>query len=497
MAGRSRGIRAVADPVSAVTETVPLVPPPLAVVAGAAKALASAVAPTERLRALCAHLRSALPADEVRLRAGARATDRHQSGHGGGSAPFTVPIPLRDDRQAVIEALGARRPPAELRPILETVAAMLATLLPVFEQVDEGDVSVVQRLHRLTVDSLPVGLYVVDREYRIVLWNRKRETGTQGLRREEVLGRPITEVFKRQPPGPLLTDFERVFETGEVSVSEQGVTVGGESRIYRTSRLPMRLEGTAISHVITIGEDITERRALQQAVHQTEKLAAVGQLAAGVMHEINNPLATIGACVAAISSRLGEGAPPVVQEYLDIIESEVERCTHIIDGLLDFSRAGAEKPGGEPVEINALLERTLFLLKHHQRFRRLEVTREFTDPLPPVVGNGERLIQGAMAILLNAADAAGGRGRIVVRTRAERGSVVVEFEDDGPGIPQEVLPKIFEPFFTTKGPGRGTGLGLAICYGIVADHGGHLDVRSEPGSTVFEMRLPAAAGEGA
>lgn len=223
----------------------------------------------------------------------------------------------------------------------------------------------------------------------------------------------------------------------------------------------------------------------------------MGQLAAGVMHEINNPLATIGACVAAITSRLGVSAEPVVREYLDIIESEVGRCTNIVDGLLDFSRAGRSGGGFEPTDLNALLERTLYLLKHHQRFRRLKVTRDFADGLPQVEGNSERLVQAAMAILLNAADATNGHGNVIVRTRLEINQIVAEFHDDGPGIPPDVLPKIFEPFYTTKGPSRGTGLGLAICYGIVADHQGRLDVRSEPGrGTVFRMTLPGAKAGG-
>lgn len=473
--------------------------PPLAIIAGGVRILGSTAPAAERLRQLCEHLRISLPAHEVRLRAGARRADDITVTDGlvgEGATPFTVTIPWRGDRHAVLEVAGATRSPAELRPVLETLATILATVLPTFELGGDEEAARERKLHRLTIDSLPVGLYVVDDQFRIVLWNRKRETGMQGLRREDVLGRVVQDVLFRQSSESLQGEFESVFQTGETHESEQEVQIGeGDPRIFRTSRIPMRVEGAAVSHVISIGEDVTEKHTIQRMMHQTEKLAAVGQLAAGVMHEINNPLATIGACVAAISSRLGVSAEPVVREYLDIIESEVVRCTNIVDGLLDFSRAGRSVETFEATDLNALLERTLYLLKHHQRFRRLKVIRDFDAELPTIDGNSERLLQAAMAILLNAADATGGHGAVVVRTRVEMGMVVVEFQDDGPGIPPDILPKIFEPFYTTKGPSRGTGLGLAICYGIVADHHGRLDVRSEQGrGSVFRMALPMTKG---
>ncbi len=494
MAGRPQSVRGLALQVRTLSATVPLLAPPLAVVVGAARALGGDAVPAVRLRALCEHLRNTLPADEVRLRSGERRMEG--ASPESGEDVHAVTVPWRSDRPVVLEVLGGRRPPAELRPILEAVAALLASVLPVMESGPEDDPNVERRLSRLTIDSLPVGLYVVDRDYRIVMWNRKRETGTQGLRRADVIGRQVMEVLHGQDAASLQDEFDQVFRTGEIHHSEQEVSGEDGARLYHTSRLPMRLDGDAITHVITIGEDATDTRALQRAMHQTEKLAAVGQLAAGVMHEINNPLATIGACVAAISSRLGSAAEPVVREYLDIIESEVIRCTNIVDGLLDFSRAGRSSGTFEPTDVHECLERTLYLLKHHQRFRRLDVVREFAADLPKIQGNSERLIQAVMAILLNAADATGGRGRVVVRTLREGKSVVIEFHDDGPGIPQDVLPKIFEPFYTTKGPARGTGLGLAICYGIVADHHGRLDVRSDGvHGTQFRMALPVVREE--
>ena len=356
-----------------------------------------------------------------------------------------------------------------------------------------------RRFTSLIIDSLPVGLYVVDREYRIQVWNRKRELGTQGLRRSDVMGRPVFEVLTRQPAVQLKAEFDRVFRAGEVQqmdIEVAGVS-SGDTRYYRISRIPMRLEGEAITHVITIGEDVTQAREVQLRILQSEKLAAVGQLAAGVMHEINNPLATIGACVAAIDARLGETADSTVHEYLEIIDKEVDRCTRIVDGLLDFSRPKEPAPK-RSIGVNELIEQTLFLLKHHQRFRRITVTRRLADGLSPILANDEQMIQVLMALMLNGVDSMEEGGVLTVSTRSNpvrADEVVIEIADTGHGIPAADLPKIFEPFYTTKPPGRGTGLGLSICYGIVEQHVGRIEVDSEPGlGTSFRLYLPVAIG---
>jgi two-component system, NtrC family, sensor kinase len=353
-----------------------------------------------------------------------------------------------------------------------------------------------RRFTSLIIDSLPVGLYVVDREYLIQTWNRKRETGTQGLRRDEVVGRPVFEVLTRQPAEQLRADFDRVFATGEIQQREMEVTVGGEARHYRLSKIPMRLDGDEISHVITIGEDVTEWQAIQGRIAQSEKLAAVGQLAAGVMHEINNPLATISACVAAIQGSLPDGArkeSEPVGEYLEIIDKEVDRCTRIVDGLLDFSRPQGKSKGA--VSLNQLVTDTLFLMKHHQRFKHLQVVLELDPGGPRTTGNSEQLIQVLMALMLNSVDAMEDRGTLTLRTTTGRGradEVVVEVEDTGVGIPRADQQRIFEPFYTTKPPGRGTGLGLSVCYGIVEDHRGRIEVDSAPGrGSTFRVHLPA------
>jgi len=192
----------------------------------------------------------------------------------------------------------------------------------------------------------------------------------------------------------------------------------------------------------------------------------------------------------------GEAAPkfPDFMEYLRLIDGEVHRCKRIIDGLLDFSRP---KPvTKQSVNVNEVVERTLFLLEHHPRFKRLAVQPQLDPELGATVrGNAEQLVQVFMALLINAADAIGESGSIKLRTRrgrTTRDAVIAEVIDDGHGIARSETSKIFEPFYTTKAPGRGTGLGLSICYGIVAEHDGQIEVDSMPGTgSVFRILLPA------
>src|ERR1700722_10881255 len=354
------------------------------------------------------------------------------------------------------------------------------------------------------VDSLPLGLYVVDREYRVQTWNRKRESGLQGVSREDAMGRTIFEILHRQPAESLRREFDTVFASGELQQFETESRATGDPRTYRISKIPMRVRDDVVTHVITVGEDITEGKAAQQRAAQSEKMAAIGQLAAGVMHEINNPLATISACAESITMQLSELATTGVTlprdslEYLDYIETEVRRCKGIIDGLLDFGRT---RPVAKlPLDINDVVERAAFLVGHHESVKKQQLHVDLDQAAGSAVfGNAERLIQVFIALVLNAADALGdwpdrnGRGSITLRTRrsADGSAMVAEVIDNGPGIARAALPKLFEPFYTTKPPGRGTGLGLSICYGIVADHGGQMEVDSTVGvGSTFRTILP-------
>lgn len=491
--------------------------PGFALVGSVAKFLNSGQPVEEILTGIAHELRVGLPAAAVTIwfRDDVTGLFRSVAAPADGGAPLlnsldllppdsSIRLPLNYE-EAHIGMIEARADPdpAQLE-ILVVVANLVAPFLAsqalsadfaVEVAAQSREIEEQRRLTSLIIDSLPLGLYVVDRDYRIQVWNRQREMGAPGLRRDEVVGRQVFDVLTRQPADELRADLDRVFETGEIQQAELEVTLAGEVRTFQLSKIPMRLEGDEISHVITIGEDVTDSRRIQGQIMQSEKLAAIGQLAAGVMHEINNPLATISVSVAAIGGRLAglrDTDKAAVEEYLELIDKEVDRCSRIVDGLLDFSRPKGKAKG--KVVLNALVDETLFLLKHHQRFKRLTVARELDMSLPASQGNAEQLTQVLMALMLNAVDALDDRGKLTVRTgrsptRADE--LVVEIEDNGIGIPRAEQSKIFEPFYTTKPPGRGTGLGLSICYGIVEDHRGRIEVDSQPGrGSIFRVFLP-------
>jgi two-component system NtrC family sensor kinase len=250
-----------------------------------------------------------------------------------------------------------------------------------------------------------------------------------------------------------------------------------------------------ITHVITVGEDVTLRVEAIHAVGRAEKLAAVGRLAAGVVHEINNPLATISACAEALESRVEEGvfgdSPDAddLKEYLGLIRNEAFRCKSITTGLLDFSRV---RSGNRmPIDIALVIKSAARLLAHQRRGENIEIKIETDENLPLISADEGQIQQALIALATNAIDAMPGGGSLTFRGFTEYGRVIVEVQDTGVGIAPEDVSKIFEPFYTTKETGKGTGLGLAVCYGIITEHEGRLSVRSTLGAgTTFTLFLP-------
>jgi two-component system NtrC family sensor kinase len=250
-----------------------------------------------------------------------------------------------------------------------------------------------------------------------------------------------------------------------------------------------------VTHVITVGEDITARVEAIHAAGRAEKLAAVGRLAAGVVHEINNPLATISACAESLEARVDEGvfgsSPEVddLHEYLGLIRSEAFRCKAITNGLLDFSRVRTSNR--LLIDMAELIRSSANLISHQKRGSDINIKFELDENLPLINADGGQLQQAIIALATNAVDAMPHGGSLTFRAFSTNNRMTVEIRDTGVGIASENLSKIFEPFFTTKEVGKGTGLGLAVCYGIVTDHGGRLSVRSNVGvGTTFTIFLP-------
>ena len=224
-------------------------------------------------------------------------------------------------------------------------------------------------------------------------------------------------------------------------------------------------------------------------------MAAVGRLAAGVVHEINNPLATISACAEALEQRAEEGAfdgsdaAEDLNEYLGLIKSEAFRCKSITTGLLDFSRL--RTGDRHPLDLAEIIRSSANLVSHQKQRDQIKIEIDVADDLPTVNADGGQLQQAIIALATNAIDAMPDGGILTFRAFAEPRRIAIEIEDTGIGIPTEDMSKVFEPFFTTKEVGKGTGLGLAVCYGIVTDHGGRLSVRSTVGKgTTFTIFLP-------
>ena len=233
-------------------------------------------------------------------------------------------------------------------------------------------------------------------------------------------------------------------------------------------------------------------------------MATIGVLAAGVAHEINNPLTAISGFAEGLKRRLPKLERKIDEElmgdfseYLGIILKECQRCQGIVQNLLTFGRRNC--PESSPVNLNALVSDTLKLLKNQLKHYPKDLVKVDLDgSLPSVPGNESELKQVILDLLFNAFDATQDKGSIILRTFCEnRNWVVFSIEDSGSGIPVEHLDRLFEPFFTTKPVGKGVGIGLSICYNIIDKHGGEIQVESEVGKgSTFLVKLPRGSCDG-
>lgn len=242
----------------------------------------------------------------------------------------------------------------------------------------------------------------------------------------------------------------------------------------------------------TLEQRVQERTQELEQVHdqlvRAGKMAALGELSAGVAHEINNPLTGILTFSSLILKKIDENHP--WRKDLETIVQQTTRCRNIVKGLLDFARQ--RKPDKKEWDIHTLIDRTLMLVDKQAPFQNIQILKEFKTPIPMLFVDADQIQQVFMNILLNAADAmAGDGGTLTIMTDLKDGIAEVSFADTGCGITKEHLSKLFAPFFTTKQTGKGTGLGLAISYGIIQSHGGDIAVESEVGKgSTFRVKLP-------
>jgi two-component system NtrC family sensor kinase len=237
-----------------------------------------------------------------------------------------------------------------------------------------------------------------------------------------------------------------------------------------------------------VQERTQELQQVQDQLVRAGKMAALGELAAGVAHEINNPLTGVLTFSSLMLKKTDEAHP--WKKDLENIVQQTTRCRNIVRGLLDFARQ--RKPDKKECDIHTLIERTLTFVENQARFQNIKILKNLKPDMPMLSVDADQIQQVFMNIVINAADAMGGDGgTLSIKTDLNHGIAEISFSDTGCGISKENLSKLFTPFFTTKETGKGTGLGLAISYGIIHSHGGEIEAESEPGKgSAFRIKLP-------
>ncbi|EDM75888.1 sensory box sensor histidine kinase [Plesiocystis pacifica SIR-1] len=339
------------------------------------------------------------------------------------------------------------------------------------------------------LDQTTVLLNSLDAEGRVVTWNRASER-LVGISSDDAKGRLFgLEVARaqdlprwREMWSTLLRDGVMAREIILLGAEDDEIPVHLEGRLLR--------DGSEVKGAVLVGLDLRIRRALEKQVLQSQKMAAVGLLAAGIAHEINNPLSGV---VGYSKLLLEKPLEPKIREKVERIAASGERCRKIVEGVLLFSRS---QQGGERTEVDlaTLVDRVVRVGEYQWKMHNVRILREPEQLERPLtlMADADQIEQVLLNLLSNAVDAMPRGGTIRIRLgEGEADTVIFAVSDEGMGIPEEIRHSIFDPFFSTKEIGKGTGLGLSISYGIVRDHGGDILLESQPGrGTTFTVTLP-------
>lgn len=360
-----------------------------------------------------------------------------------------------------------------------------------------------QHMRDLTADILAGiadGVAVTDERGTVLIWNRAAEELT-GITVNEAMGRDVRIVFAENPA--VVNQIERTLATGR-SYSDYEAALAVRHRqpvpVGLVTTVLQDQDGAPTGVILTV-RDQTAVRDLKERMRRADRLAAIGQIAAGIAHEIKNPLVGIRGAAQLLGAELRSDADRGLAEYLDIIVKEADRLNGVLEGILDFTRVKAHEH--RPFNIHAVLDRALTLNEDAARRNVVVLAREYDPSLPEVLGNRDQLLQVFLNLVKNAVEAMPRGGKLTVSTRMsdaftsvqaedrKRRLMVVKVSDTGVGIKAGDLGSIFAPFFTTKD--RGVGLGLALSYQIVQEHLGTIRVESQEGAgTVFSVYLPLA-----
>ena len=353
-----------------------------------------------------------------------------------------------------------------------------------------------QEFARRLVDSFPDLIFVVDRNRKYTFVSPKVKESL-GFDPQEAVGMVFGENTHVEERAALLQVFDELLQ-GKQNFASIEVRVRHKQGEWRRLRLhfsPLFNESGKIEGVVISGRDITEVKRLEEQLIQAEKLAAMGQMLAGVAHELNNPLTAILGASELLRDR--PGVDENTKRQLDMTHRQARRAARIVQNLLEFSRPAA--PQKKTLDLNAIVDRTLQLHEHSLKRNDIAVDFRQLPGLPPIIGDANQLIQVFLNLVSNAEQAireVRPSGRIQIRIGQLSHRVFATVQDDGVGIKPEVLAKIFDPFFTTKRPGGGTGLGLSICMSIIREHGGDIEAESLPaGGAAFTVYLPVAETE--
>jgi PAS domain S-box-containing protein len=350
-----------------------------------------------------------------------------------------------------------------------------------------------QEFARRLVDSFPDLIFVVDTERRYNFVSPKFKE-VLGYEPAEIVGLTFGERTHVDDRPAMLALFDDLI-TGKQNFASIEVRVRhkqGEWRSLKCNFSPLFNEQGIIEGAVVSGRDVTEVKRLETQLIQAEKLAAMGQMLAGVAHELNNPLTAILGASELLRER--QGVDDNTKRQLEMTHRQARRAARIVQNLLEFSRPSSAQK--KALDLNGVIDRTLQLHEHSLRRNSVEVDFHPVPELPPIVGDTNQLIQVFLNLVSNAEQAireVRPSGRIQIKLGKSGSRVFASVQDDGTGIKPEVLQKIFDPFFTTKRPGGGTGLGLSICMSIVREHGGDIEVESLPaGGAAFTVFLPVA-----